>query len=391
MQRKSLIGGEVLFHEGDTPDTAYLIESGSIHVLARQPGRDLLLATLTAGDLLGEMGVVDRAPRTATAVAASDCVLLIIDSEQIDARLDRSDPILRMLLRGQMKRYRSMLQLLRGRAGDRQASTVSDPADASQAGSGIDSGTSKFRLESQLRQDLVDAKLDLRYQPVLDISTDLIVGFEALVRWTHPERGPVSPAEFIALAEETSLIVPVGEYVFDAGCNALDALRTQPMPYIAVNVSARQLAHPGLIERVVARREALRLPRGCIKVEITESQLLDHGKVAEVIAHCHSQDIAVALDDFGTGYSHLIQLHRLAFDSIKIDQAFVRDLLTSDRARRIVQTIIQMGAALGATLTAEGVETPQQLDILREMGCDQAQGYLIGKPLPLEAQIAASH
>ena len=381
--RKTLTTGECLFREGDAPDSAYLIEEGLVDIVSGKPGRSLLLARLGPGDLIGEMAVVDKSPRSASAFASANSVLLVIDSEQIADRLASSDPIVRMLLQGQMKRYRSMLALLRGGLGDRSLPTL----QSSPAGAEPEPGIDKFRLENQLRQALSEQRLEVRYQPIFEIARERIAGYEALVRWEHPIRGQVSPAEFIVLAEETSLIVPVGEYVFDAACAALDALRTEPMPFVAVNVSARQLAHAGLIERVVARRQALGLPRGCIKVEITESQALDYHQVIDVIAHCHAQDIPVALDDFGTGYSHLTHLHRLEFDTIKVDQAFVREMFTSHRAMAIVRTIVNLARDLGADVVVEGVETPQQLDALRELGCRYVQGYLIGKAVPLEEHL----
>ena len=389
MLRKTLIAGECLFREGDAPDSAYLIEEGMVDVVSGDPASPLLLAHLGPGDLIGEMAVVDKSARSASAFAVADSVLLVIDNEQIADRLASSDPIVRMLLEGQMKRYRSMLELLRGRS----KGGPSPIPLATQSGTEPEPGVDKFRLEHQLRQALSEQLLEVRYQPVLEIASERIAGYEALVRWEHPVRGQVSPAEFIVLAEETSLIVPVGEYVFDAACAALDALRANAtsgsvMPFIAVNVSARQLAHAGLIKRVVARREVLGLPRGCIKVEITESQALDYRQVIDVIAHCHAQDIPVALDDFGTGYSHLSHLHQLEFDTIKVDQSFVREMFTSSRAMVIIRTIVNLARDLGADLVVEGVETRRQLDALRELGCRYAQGYLIGKAVPLGEHLA---
>ena len=391
MLRKTLTAGEYLFREGDTPTSAFLIEEGTVEIRsvratrAGEPHRPMVIARLGPGELLGEMSVVDRSQRTATAVALVDSVLLVIDSEQIRDRLADADPIIRMLLDGQMKRYRGMLSLLRGSVladVDVPESLASDPEAAA------DPGLSKFRLESHLRHALSKGELEVRYQPILEIASNRIAGYEALVRWEHPTRGAVSPDEFIRLAEETSLIVPVGEYVLDAACAALERLRSEPMPFIAVNVSARQLANAGLMQRLVERRQTLGLPPGCIKVEITESQSLDYLQVADIIQHCHANHIAVSLDDFGTGYSNLTHLHQLDFDAIKIDQAFVREMFVSERAMSIVRAVIALGHAIHADLVVEGVETREQLDLLRELGCRYAQGYLIGKPDTLDATVA---
>ena len=196
--------------------------------------------------------------------------------------------------------------------------------------------------------------------------------------------------EFVALAEETSLIVPVGEYVFDTACKAVQRFiesGAEPKPFVAVNVSARQLGHPGLIDRVVARVDAAGVPRGSLKVEITESQALNYELVAGVIDLCHRHGIRVALDDFGTGYSHLTHLHKLPFDTLKVDQTFTHSMLTDPRSMAIVEAIIRMGKAIGADIVVEGIETPELLDALRRLDWDYAQGYLIGKPQTLDELI----
>jgi EAL domain-containing protein (putative c-di-GMP-specific phosphodiesterase class I) len=376
--RLSLRAGDALFREGDPPTTAFLIESGEIEVTMLRDGERVTLSRLGPGDLLGEMAVIDDAPRTATALALTECLLFPIDRAQIGERLAATDPIIRSLLEGQLKRYRGALAAMQGDARD-FIDTVDTPSERA--------GIGKIRLETHLREALAGNGLELRFQPLRHVPTGRIAGYEALVRWTHPELGPISPAEFVALAEETSLIVPIGEYVFDAACAAvsrlLDAGAT-PAPFVAVNVSARQLAHPGLVERIVARIEAAGVPRGSLKIEITESQALDYQRVAEVIALCHRHAIKVALDDFGTGHSSLAHLHRLAFDALKIDQAFSRSMLEDDRAMAIVEAIVRMGKALGAEIVVEGVETAAMFAALERLGCDYAQGYYVGRPQALE-------
>lgn len=377
MERVYLSINEILFNEGDPPTVAFLIESGEIEISTIRDGEVLILSRLLAGDLLGEMAVIDDAPRTATAKALSDCVLFQIDRTQISERLASTDPIIRALLEGQLKRYRGALAAMQGKSiAQDEGVTASEVL-----------GVGKIRLESQLREALNTGGLDVRYQPLLHVQTNKIAGYEALVRWNHPERGPISPVEFVALAEETSLIVPVGEYVFDTACAAVKLFieaGADPKPFIAVNVSARQLSHPGLIERIVARVDAAGLPKGSLKVEITESQALNYEMVEKVISLCHSHGIKVALDDFGTGHSHLTHLHKLAFDTMKVDQAFSRSMLEHPRSMAIVTAIVSMGKAIDADIVVEGIETEAMLQALRDLGCDYAQGYLIGKPQTLE-------
>ena len=364
--------GEVLFREGDPPTTAFILDEGQVEIRATQRGHEVLLALLGPGAIIGEMAVIDAAPRTATAVALSACRLIALDRAQIAERIEGADPVIRALLQGTLQRYRSALSALQGVR--TEGASVAVPGEAA--------GVGKMRLESQLRAALSDGGLDVRYQPLLEVASGRVAGFEALVRWTHPERGPISPAEFVALAEETSLIVPVGEYVFDTACAAarefIDAAG-RPL-FVAVNVSARQLREPGLLERVIARVDAAGLPRGSIKIEITESQAMNPVLMQGFIALCHGHGVKVALDDFGTGYSHLTQMHLLPFDTIKIDQGFVRNMLTDARSMAIVETIVAMAKSLQASIVVEGIESEAELAVLLRLGCDYAQGWLVGKP-----------
>jgi EAL domain-containing protein (putative c-di-GMP-specific phosphodiesterase class I) len=382
--RLQLKPGELLFREGDAPTSAYLIETGEVEISTTRDQRFVKLAHLGAGDLLGEMAVIDESPRTATARALSECTLLAIDKAQIGERLQQTDPIIRALLEGQLKRYRGALAAMQGRV---VPMADEPPAPVELAGIG------KIRLDSQLREALRAGGLDLRLQPLLELQTGRIAGYEALVRWTHPERGPISPAEFIALAEETSLIVPVGDYVLDTAIDALTALRAHgvhELPFVAINVSARQLSEAGLIERIVERTRAAGIEPHRIKVEITESQALDYEQVGEVVEHCHREKIEVALDDFGTGFSNLGHLHELPFDTVKVDQAFARNMMNDRRAMALMESIVAMIHALGADVVVEGIETQGQMDVLRRLRCRYAQGYLVGKPQPL-ADVLGAH
>jgi diguanylate cyclase len=397
--------GGVLFADGDQPSSAYLVESGEMEISTMVRGRRMVLSRLGAGELLGEMAVFDTGPRSATATACVDTVLYVIDPEQVSERLAKTDPVIRALIESLLRRYRGMLETYR-LAEPRWGAQAEVPsfervhADAIVHAEGDPSvhpagahptGVNKLRLESQLREALAHDGLDVRYQPILDIADQRVAGYEALIRWNHPVRGPVSPMELVGLAEESALIVQVGEYVFDTACAAVRRLveaGAQPSPFIAVNVSARQLEHPGLIERVVARVDAAEVPRGSLKIEFTESQALDPALVQQAIDLCHRHGIGVALDDFGTGYSHLTQMHRFEFDTLKIDQGFTSALLREPRARAVVEAIITMARALGAQIVAEGVESEETLAVLRTLGCDFAQGYLIGAAQPLEAILA---
>ncbi|MBA8884711.1 EAL domain-containing protein [Dokdonella fugitiva] len=369
--------GELVFAEGDAPTCAYLIEAGRIEISTTQLGEPRLLAELGPGMLLGEMAVLDDSTRTASARALTDCRLIPIDKAQFAERLAHADPVVRALLMSQLTRYRSALARLTGEADGFDAAPTMQPDDAY--------ALDKIRLESDLRAALDRKELEVRLQPIEEIVSGRIAGYEALVRWQHPERGAVSPAEFIRLAEETSLIVPIGDYVLARVCDMLVELRERgrkPLPFIAANLSGRQIDDPGLVQRILDLLHARDLPPDKLKLEVTESLVMDHARIGDLIAHCHSVGMPVALDDFGTGYSNLGPLLTLNFDQIKLDASFIKAL---DRPRGVamVGVIVGMARALDCDLVAEGVETREQREILHRLGCRYAQGWLVGKPLSL--------
>ncbi len=372
--RLELAKDQVLFSEGDKPDNAYLIESGEIEVNTVSNGKNLILGILTSGDILGEMAIIDQSVRSAGAIAKTDCVLIKITKDQFLERLIKSDPIVRSLLISLLRRYRSTLSTLKG---EEEELSFSDTNIFERV------TINKIRLEGQLRAAILNDGLDLRFQPVLNLETNEVAGFEALVRWNHPEHGFISPDEFVSLAEETSLIFEVGEYVIEESCKAvrtmLDSGKFEHV-FIAVNISARQLAHPELVESIAESIKKHNIPKNSIKIEITEGLALDTKEVQYTIIEAHKNGIEVALDDFGTGYSNLTLLHKLNFDTIKIDQAFARGVVDDPRSIILVKTICEMCKSLDADVLVEGVEDGIMLDILKNLGAMYAQGYYIGKP-----------
>lgn len=374
--------GDLIFAEGDAPDGAFLIESGRIEISTTQLGERLVLGELGPGMLLGEMAVIDDSPRTATARALTDCRLTPIDAAQFAERLAAADPVVRALLMSQLTRYRSALATLTGHGAVRHAISRAPAGDAY--------AFDKIRLESELRAALERKELEVRLQPIEEIVSGRIAGYEALVRWQHPQRGAVSPSEFIRLAEETSLILPVGDYILARVCDMLAELQRRgrkPLPFIAVNLSARQLDDPRLVERILAHLSTRDLPPDRLKLEITESLVLDQACIAELLGRCHAVGMHVALDDFGTGYSNLGPLLTLNFDQIKLDGSFIK-ALDHPRGVAMVGVIVAMARALDCDLVAEGVETREQRTILHELGCHYAQGWLVGKPVPLAEVLA---
>jgi diguanylate cyclase (GGDEF)-like protein/PAS domain S-box-containing protein len=245
----------------------------------------------------------------------------------------------------------------------------------------------RLELESELRRAVDEQQLVLHYQPVVDLASRGAVGVEALVRWRHPERGMVSPAAFVPLAEATGLIVPLGRWVLAEACRAAAAWNAERAPgaaplSVAVNVSGRQLQDPGLLEDVTAALDASALPAACLVVEVTESMLLDNLEAAcGRLEALRALGVRVSLDDFGTGYSSLAYLQRLPVDVLKIDRAFTSQVAAGGRSAAFARAVLTFAGALGLRTVAEGVETEAQHDELRALGCDLGQGFLYARPL----------
>ena len=366
--------GELLFKEGDQSDHAYLLQTGQLETFTEQDGTKLVLGQVDPGELIGEMSIIDGAPRSATIIATKKSVLVQVNKNQLIERIAESDPIVRSLLMGYSRRYRSSLRAFKGKEKLISISKT-DIFDIR--------STEKIQLEYQLKEAIKNKELDVRFQAILEVATDEVVGYEALIRWDHPERGPISPIELIALAEETTLIMQVGEFVLDFACMAISELirlGTHKNPFVSINVSPKQLSNTEFIEKIVAKVEADKLPRGSIKLELTESSALAIEDIEKVIKLCHKHGINVALDNFGTGASNLDMLHELNFDTLNIDRSFTKNMHNNSRSMTLVNMIVNMGYALKADVLVAGIENEEMLDYVRELNCRYAQGYHIGKP-----------
>jgi diguanylate cyclase (GGDEF)-like protein/PAS domain S-box-containing protein len=242
------------------------------------------------------------------------------------------------------------------------------------------SAKARLTMEQDLRQAIVDGGFEVHYQPLLDLQTNEVTGCEALLRWRHPERGVVSPAEFIPVAEDTGLINEIGDWVLRTACTEAAAWPHQVR--LAVNVSPVQLKCETLALRIASALEVTGLPPNRLEIEITEAVLIRDDETALAILHqLRALGVRIALDDFGTGFSSLSYLKRFPFDKIKIDRCFVSDI-ELEGSSAIVQAVVNIAAARNMITTAEGVETEQQRQLLRELGCTQMQGYLFSAPKP---------
>lgn len=245
----------------------------------------------------------------------------------------------------------------------------------------------RFELETSLRHAIDNRELLLHYQPRVAIDSLKIVGVEALVRWQHPQLGLVPPGDFIPLAEETGLILPIGEWVLREACQQNRAWLDKGFARmrVGVNISARQFQQQHLAETVMRILEETDLGAEFLELELTESSIMSNAEATIVVLNkLQTKGIAISVDDFGTGFSSLSYLKRLPIDSLKVDQSFVRDLATDPDDAALVMAIVSLAHTLRLRVVAEGVETAEQLRFLRLLRCDEIQGYLISKPLPVE-------
>jgi EAL domain-containing protein (putative c-di-GMP-specific phosphodiesterase class I) len=243
-----------------------------------------------------------------------------------------------------------------------------------------DEALRRLELEQDLRRALEHDELTLEFQPVVDLPSGRVVSCEALLRWAHPERGRVAPDEFIGIAEESGLILPMGRWVLQAACE--EAMRWPSDVGVAVNLSGRQVADPELCGHVLAVLADTGLSPSRLTLEITESTLMEEAEAPlRTLTELRAMGIRLALDDFGTGYSSLSYLRRFALDCLKVDRSFVRDLDSDPHAIPLVEAVVAMAGALGLDVVAEGIETEEHRERLLALGCAFGQGYHLGRPL----------
>ena len=258
----------------------------------------------------------------------------------------------------------------------------------------IEAVADRHLLENDIRSALAEGQFHLAYQPIMALADDTILGFEALIRWQHQTRGFVSPATFIPVAEETGLILPIGRWVLEEACRQAVAWPTDQ--HVAVNISAVQFRSPMLLAHITSALAKSGLPAKRLEIELTETALVEDGRqIAHTLSALRQLGIKIAMDDFGTGYSSLAHLRDLPLDRIKIDRSFVAAALGDKHSMAVVKAITQMGRDMNIQTIAEGVEEADQLALLKELGCDAVQGYLIGRPerysISSPSQIVSSH
>ncbi len=364
-QRLYLAPGDCLFRQGDEGECAYIVESGRIRITATRRGTELTLNEMGPGEMLGELALLDAGPRTASAWAADEATLTVVTRSQIDERLARAEPVLRLLMRQAMRHLRREIQ------------------DSSLPGESSPPMIERIRLETELAAGIDSGELELWYQPIVNLARREIEGFEALVRWRSPTRGLVPPGDFIPLAEETGLVVTLGNWVLHTACEALSRLGpVADGKFVCVNVSGRQLERAGFAHGVRDTLAKTGIDAARLHLEVTEGVLIQSPVARATLHECKDIGVALLLDDFGTGYSSLAYLNQLPFDGIKIDRTFAAKMTEEGDGNKLVVAMLSLAQQLGRGVIMEGIETAEQRDALRRLGGNVCQGYFFCRPVP---------
>lgn len=391
--------GTPIFREGEPGDCAYVIERGRVEISSLRNGKPVRLAVLEESDLFGEMALVDGEVRSATATAVEETEVVLLTPERVQKELHRADPLLHLLLRVTLNRLRSTNQRVSPLRPASRDSAKPPPGDPGELGAAPrpdpecregqefralqdlrDQAIRRIKLEQELGKALGNGSLALRYQPIVSLHDRSIAGFEALLRWQHPERGLLPPSMFVPLAEETGLIAPIGLWVLEEACSAIAAV--DGSPYVTVNLSPRQLGDTQLLERLPEILQTTGAAPEQLVLEITESALMENPDAArETMASLAELGVNLFLDDFGTGYSSLSYLNRFPISGVKLDRSFVAAMLTDPSSLKIVRSVSVLAGELDLRTVAEGIEEEAQAAALAELGFEHGQGFLFAEPL----------
>jgi len=384
---RSYEAGRVIFCEGEPGEAAYIIDQGQVELSALINGEQVVIAHLRKGEMFGEMSLIDDQLRSATAIAKTPARLVVVPRKYIREKIDLSDNLVSMSLRVVLERYREMRvrleHVLAGKELDHARRYYHQETGDEVHAEETRLAAERLQAEDNLREALEENQLELFYQPIINLSENRVAGCESLIRWRHPQRGLVSPVEFIGLAEETGLIVPIGLWILENACRAQKRFADiQSDLYVSINLSGRQF-ESDIADELEKILNKTAVERKRIKLEITESLLMANPlQVAEILHTFKGFGVDIAIDDFGTGYSSFSYLHRFPLDVLKIDQSFVFTMRDNPKSLEIVRTLCTLAKALGMSVIAEGIEDRADLEILRDFRADFGQGFYFAKPMP---------
>lgn len=387
---KTYQAGDVIFHRGDHGEHALFIERGAVDVVIDKDGAEVVIAKLGKGEIVGEMSMIDDAPRSADVVATEETEVIVIQRSRFIKPLTSADPMMSLILRVLLTRFRNAQDLYSGR-GDGSATDDESLEQIRQL------AFQRIHDERDLMRGLEANEFEMHYQPIIALDSGHIAGFEALMRWRKENGTFVSPAQFIPLAEHTGLIVELGRFALKTSLadqrTFADALAEMypddPTPFMSTNVSGLQLSDLDEIGRIgeIINESGVDLQQ--VKLEITETLMVENpDHAAKALRQLKELGLSIAIDDFGTGYSSLSYLHMFPLDTLKIDRAFVNSMDETENSRRIVHSIVSLALALEMNIVAEGIETQEQGEALDALNCHYGQGFFFAKPQPANEALA---
>lgn len=388
--KKIFKAGEIIMKQGDDGDCAFIIEDGLVEIEIEKEGQEpIVVGTRGKNAMIGEMALVDNAPRTATIRALKDCKMLEITKDDFSKRLKDADPILRMTIQVILTRYRDTLT----RADISKENNNWPPAEQVEQGySDHSDAIDIVRIANEFQSALNNDETTLYYQPIVNMTDGSIAGFEALMRWENAEQGFISPAVFIPIVEETGLILKASQWALKESCAALKRIEKETKfkhkLFMSVNFTSDDFTSEDFMGSVYEAISVTDLRPEQVHIEITERILMDQPDSArETLEMCQKAGMSIAIDDFGTGYSSLSYLHYFPIDTLKIDRSFVVDMQKNDTSMALIQSIVALCKNMNMKIIAEGIETKEEAHILRDLGCEMAQGFYFAKPMPEEEVI----
>jgi EAL domain-containing protein (putative c-di-GMP-specific phosphodiesterase class I) len=388
LHRIEIKKGHQILSDQEIGNCAYIVEAGKISVKDRVSCDQNYIAG--PGDMFGEYGVIDGAHHYCDAIALEDSLVVVVPQSEIEEKNAAADPMISLFLNFFMDRCHSLTVQNFGTS-DQNGRFVSRRQSredqTQQTGTEI---IEQFKFKEELQRAVENEEFVLHFQPIISLRGGFTAGFEALIRWQHPERGLLSPFHFIEAAERTNMIVPIGEWVFKESCKYLQefnektAQHGHPEVFVSVNISANQFGVPDLVDRFrdISLETGAKISN--LQLEITESVLMEDANIAKTMLHQLKEiGFQLVLDDFGTGYSSLSYLHQFPIDKLKIDRSFTHNMLNDQASLEIVRAISGLSHNMDIEIVAEGIETMEQLSLYRDLDCHYGQGFLISKPLPV--------
>lgn len=385
--RQFFSNGDIIFRRGDKPDYAYIIESGEVEISIEKDGNTVVLAVRQAGEIFGEMALIDNNPRTATAKALNGVELTVVTKDHIVSHLKNSDHVTNMIVSVILERFRQTLTAIDPQVDTGDPSIVMPvlPDSSDKIKHQYSDAIDLIKLEKSMSDAVKNQEFILHFQPIVDLRTNTLAGFESLIRWYKGEGSLVYPGVFIEIAEKSGLIVQMGELILLKAMQTVGKMQKALAEvcgpnnrlFISVNVSGYQLVYDNFLEKVDLFTKATDLSPEDLTMEITETVLIENPqKALTVLEGLKERGFSIALDDFGTGYSSLSYLHTYPIDKLKIDKSFIDEIETNESSKKIVRSIVNLADGLDISVICEGVENIGQSEIIKQIGCSHAQGFL---------------